>query len=67
METNAWKRADPELLANCPGYKVLLNPIKQVTFDYLTGILEEFFMDGLFRDVVAHPMIHLGGATNIDC
>ena len=51
MKTNAWARADSELLASCPGNEALLNPIKQVTFDYLKGIFTDFFMDGLFRDM----------------
>ena len=28
MKTNAWARADPELLAKCPDNEALLNPIK---------------------------------------
>ena len=67
MKTNAWGRADPELLAKCPDNEALLNPIKQVTFDYIKGILTDFFMDGLFRDASSHPMIHLGGVTDTSC
>ena len=49
----SWGAADPSIVANCPKYasnvnNIPLNPVNELTYDYIRGVLKELLTSGPF-------------------
>ncbi|CAL5989168.1 Beta-N-acetylhexosaminidase [Hexamita inflata] len=71
-QTGSWQFANGQLLADCPVLTAqnvnnfVLNPVKELTYQYIEGMIRET-VEGLFGPGI-RPVIHLGGElVNFQC